>query len=119
MNPMSEWLQDNWYDFGSLLAQLSIAVILAWYGREALRILKAAKAPEAQQEPSRKLSLLDVLGSRPEERQVEAAPVAAPREPIIGRIVDHGVAWLQAPMRNAGVNPFRRVVRWFQAPIGS
>jgi hypothetical protein len=119
MSSLSEWFQDNWYDFGSLLAQLSIAVILAWYGREALRLLKASKSSVAQQEPSPKLSLLDVLAPRTADRDHETAPITAPPEPVIGRIGKNAVAWLQAPMATGGFNPFRRMVRWFQAPIGS
>jgi hypothetical protein len=119
MNPMSEWLRDNWFDFGSLLAQCAIAVTLAWYGRKALRILSASTAHAYQEEASPGLSLLNASAPRLATR--EAGPGGSEDAPAhISSGNRSGIVdWLRAPMGSSGVGPWLRMVRWFQSPMGS
>jgi hypothetical protein len=49
MNGLSDFIQDNWYELGSLIAQFAIVAMLFWYGRMWLRL---RHAPEEQPEPS-------------------------------------------------------------------
>lgn len=49
MNGISDFIQDNWYELGSLIAQFAIAAMFFWYGRMWLR---RERASEEQPEPS-------------------------------------------------------------------
>ncbi len=110
MSELSDWVQTNWYDLGSLLVQTAILAALVWYGRKTLKTIGAS-----QQQMETLLSLSLAPGAR-----VPAAPEPA-------EIADHRVAeswhklvaWLQAPMGNGLVTPWRRAVRWLQAPVRS
>lgn len=116
MDPITEWVQDNWYDLGSLLAQAAIAVILAWYGRKALRLLGTSTASHEAQEASPGLSLLNAMPPRTASQDAYAAPLASvmPNNP---GMLSGLIAWLQAPMVSRGPSPWRRAVRWLQAPM--
>ena len=41
MNQIIDWMQNNWYEFGSLLAQLTIAFIALWFASKILRAMRA------------------------------------------------------------------------------
>ncbi len=110
MSVLSDWVQTNWYDLGSLLVQTAILAALVWYGRKTLKTIGAS-----QQQMETLLSLSLAPGAR----------VPAPSEPaeIAGHRVAESwhklVAWLQAPMGSDAVTPWRRAVRWLQAPVRS
>ena len=92
-----------------MVAQGAIAIALLWYGRKVLRILEAAREPEPQRwatTPS------------PAAARFETPHIEEQREPRIGfgrRIAQ----WLQEPMTSSGSNPWRKLTRWLQAPVGS
>ena len=99
MNELSEWVQRNWFQLGSLLVQFGVLATLAWYGRSILRIIRAWD--EAQP----RVELPEAADDR-----YEGGLTATWREVL---------AWLQAPMGSGGPGPFRRVIMWLQAPMGS
>ena len=37
MGDLSDFLQDNWFELGSLIAQFGILAVIAWYARTKLR----------------------------------------------------------------------------------
>ena len=119
MSDISDWIQTNWFEMGSLLIQCAVLATLGLYGRKVLRILTASYD---QNEALRRLWFSNVAA---EERitQQAFAPAAFERA---GR-ASGGVAaawrdlitWLQAPMGSGGNGPTRRVMRWLQAPMRS
>jgi hypothetical protein len=119
MSPISEWLRDNWFDLGSLAAQCAIALILAWYGRKALSILSATSAQSYQAEASAGLSLLNATAPRLATEKAQPSRSEASPAPIKYRARIGIVDWLRAPMGSSSVGPWLRMVRWFQAPMGS
>jgi hypothetical protein len=42
MGDLSDFLQDNWFELGSLIAQFGILAVIAWYARTKLRIPAAS-----------------------------------------------------------------------------
>jgi len=102
MANLTDWLQSNWYEFGSLLIQFAILVTLASLGRGILRILRLSHG-------------LDELSARPELSHAAAAEHSGG----MGSAWNGVVMWLQTPMGSGGVGSFRRMIRWFQAPMGS
>jgi hypothetical protein len=51
------------------------------------------------------------VASAIEPERVNAPALSVPARPGVS-------TWLQAPMRSSGVSPWRKVVRWLQAPTG-
>lgn len=114
MIELSDWLQQNWLEFGTLLAQAAILIVLIWYGRKVVKTL---------------------AGSRPEEEpaleriSVPRQLVPLPDRPVIAEeekqntpgIAQRLVHWLQQPTRRQHTSPsaWRRLARWLQAPVGS
>lgn len=132
MNEMISWIQSYWYELGMLLAQLFLLVAGVWYAR---RILKAMRASQQQFGALLKLSLSDELNQRvksepqahrptpyvsadwpamSETVTPQEAPALTPEGQHRGGII----AWFKAPLWN-GPTPWRRVVRWLQAPARS
>ena len=99
MIELSDWVQSNWFQLGSLLVQFGVLATIAWYGRGILRIIKAWD--EAQP----RVALPEAADER-YERGLTSTWHSV-------------VAWLQAPMGSGGPGSFRRVIRWLQAPMGS
>jgi len=113
MMELTDWIQQNWLELGTLLAQAMIPIVLVWYGRKVVKTLEAHR----QEEPAHsRLNTSGPLGLSGVERPVmteEAfdAPGIATR---VG-------SWLQQPMSNKRNSPstWRRLARWLQAPAGS
>jgi hypothetical protein len=132
MGDVGSWLQGNWYDLGTLLILLAFLVGSAWFARNILRTLTTFQEQVAE------LLRLTVAGSSErsakdaaaEEALAEgisswlepAASVERETEAIeVGRFESargHLFAWLQGPMHGASETSFRRMMRWFQAPMG-
>ncbi len=119
MSEISDWIQSNWFELGSLLVQCALLATLAGFGSKLLRILATS---HGQNEELRRLSLPNVGAEQPTSKQVFAAPefesaghdsggVAAPWPGLI--------AWLQTPMGSGRIRSRSRVIRWLQDPIGS
>jgi len=118
---------------GTLLILLAFLVGSAWFAWHILRTLSTFQEQMGE--------LLKLTVARPSERSAKDTsaaealaegisswlePAANPvREPEViepGRFRsahEHLFAWLQAPMHASSETPFRRMMKWFQAPMGS
>ena len=101
MNDISDWVQKNWFELGSLLVQCTILATVAWYGSKVLRFLRAFF--QYQDAVRQRLSVANAAGYDSET----------------SGFWHDVIAWLQAPMGSGGQGPFRKAIRWLQAPIGS
>jgi len=198
MNDITNWMQSNWYEFGSLFAQFSFVIAAVWIGRKILKSMRAtqqqfgallrlsmtdgpynpynhderSKLSETAHEPMPRArssvvaspmlgpaaerpsaptngstsyaaferphrpeapSLSDELSGRaiasePMTSSMEdstpyvAAPLTLPEDEHGGGIAAAGrgvVRWLQTPMASSSVSPWRRMMRWLQAPARS
>lgn len=112
MGDLYEFLQDNWFELGSLIAQFGILAVIAWYSRTHLKALAASRRErETAATPSE---------SPAEFAQAEAAPVAyggvgrmlspVPGAPVLepeteaSRRADHTSAW-------------RAMIKWLRGPM--
>jgi hypothetical protein len=127
MSEVSDWMQSNWYELGSLLLQMALLVAGVCFARKILRTLKAW---QEQLGALVKLPVLDAAGERaaPPAAVERAARVAEPAHALPDREAGGaGMAatrasllhWLQTPIRSGGTAPRGRVMRWLQAPAGS
>jgi len=103
MIDISDWVQKNWFQLGSLLVQCATLAILTWYGSKMLRFLRAFFDYQDQFRERLLVSLATGASS--------GGRVAAAWHDVI--------RWLQEPMGSGGVGPFRKIVKWLQAPMGS
>jgi hypothetical protein len=114
---MSDWIQSNWFELGSLLIQCAILATLAWYGRKTLRILRDSQSQGATLERLRPSNATaeqttlrqTVTPTRPESAEYGVDVTATVRPNLI--------SWLQAPMRSRGVDSRYKFIRWLQAPM--
>jgi len=131
------WIQSNWYALGNLLAQFAFLAAGIWFARKILRTMRAS---QEQVGALLKLSVTGSVAERPSssviaERTLSGAspywlappeipPVSVPEPRVDGpgrwTVARHKlVVWLQTPMSTGEVAPWRRVVRWLQAPVRS
>jgi len=137
MNEVTVWIQSNWYELGTLVAEFVFLAAGIWFARKILRTLRAS------QEQVGALLKLSVTGGATERQSPNAAadrplaaaspywltpsetPLAGPPEHAenVPRQVathKHGlIVWLQTPMSSGGVAPWRKAIRWLQSPAGS
>lgn len=122
MTQFSDWIQANWFEFGILVVLSAILATAVWFARN---ILKSLRASQEQVGALLRLSFSDVLPAPAASLQSNATPVQslqerAPRGPnplVVG--TRNLVNWLNAPMRRRSVSPWRKAVRWLQAPARS
>ena len=112
MIELTDWMQQNWLELGTLLAQAAIPIILIWYGRKLLKTLEVSRhgAPAIQ-------SLrVTAINSPP-----DAAMIAEEERETAPGVARRFTQWLQQPMTNHRTtpSPWRRLARWLQAPVGS
>lgn len=131
MSDFSSWLQDNWYELGSLLTLMAFLIAGVWFARNILqtirafqdqiaallKLLLASPAKRPLKSPSVKDALAEGISSWLE---TPAISLSEPRAKEPNRFVlacSRFLARLQGPIRAASAAP-RRVVRWLQAPVG-
>lgn len=127
-------LANRWYQTGSLLLQAGFLIAAVWSVRAILQnmrasqeqmgaLLKLTVSGGASGEESLRTARPTpyLLDGWPEGASNTASAIATaqgdgrPRKrPWLGMS-----AWLQAPMVSSGISPWRRAVRWLQAPAGS
>jgi hypothetical protein len=125
-------LANQWYQAGSLLVQAGFLIAGVWSVRAILKNMRAS-----QQQMGALLKLTVSGGASGEESlrttdrptpylldgwpDAAANPVLVPGQSERPRkSVWSGMAtWLQGPMVSSGISPWRRAVRWLQAPAGS
>jgi hypothetical protein len=128
MSEFTAWMQSNWYALGNLLFQFAFLAASVWFAREILRTIRAS------QEQVGALLKLSITGASTERTLAGASPYwLTPSEiPPVGpldppesgpsqwAVARHSlVAWLQTPMNSGDTTPWRRAIRWLQAPAGS
>ena len=145
MTEFSTWMQSNWYEFGSILAEFAFLITGVWFAR---KILKTLRASQEQFGALLKLTLTDELNERANasaeaQRSVSSVeadrptpyvmadwptateapalsmPESEPRRNFLGAAWRGTVQWLKAPIRKPGPSPLRKVARWLQAPARS
>jgi hypothetical protein len=131
------WIQSNWYALGNLVAQFAFLAAGIWFARKILRTMRAS---QEQVGALLKLSVTGAVAERPSSSVIAERTLAGaspywltPAEPtpsVLSEPAEMGptrwevarrsaLEWLQAPMSSADVVPWRRVVRWLQAPAGN
>lgn len=136
MNEFSTWMQSNWYALGNLLLQGAFLTAAIWFARDVLRTMRAS---QEQVGALLKLSITGALTDRHSatatERsfataspywltppEIPPAPLTEPIEsgPSRWAVALHSVnVWLQTPMSTGEVTPWRKAIKWLQAPARS
>jgi hypothetical protein len=117
MNEFSAWMQANWYALGNLLLQASFLTAAIWFARDVLRTMRAS---QEQIGALLKLSMTSPYWLTPQE--FPPAPLSEPIEsgPSRWAVALHSVTvWLQTPMSTGEVGPWRKAIKWLQAPARS
>jgi len=134
MNEMSAWIQSNWSALGSLFIEGAFLAAAVWFGRKILRTLRAS------QEQVGALLKMSVTGAISERQSSSGAaersfanaspywltppevPAAAPLQELHESrpsLLHRAILWLKTPMKRAQVAPWRRAIKWLQAPARS
>jgi hypothetical protein len=134
MNEMSAWIQSNWYALGNLFIEGAFLAAAVWFGRKILRTLRAS------QEQVGALLKMSVTGAISERQSSSVAaersfanaspywltppevPAAAPLQELHESrpsLSHRAIVWLKTPMKRAEVAPWRKAIKWLQAPARS
>ena len=137
MNEFSTWMQSNWYGLGNLLIEVAFLAAGVWFARKFLRTIRAS---QEQFGAFLKLSVTGAISERPAssavaERsfanaspywltpaEIPPAPVQELHESGPSRWAvaqQRAIVWLRTPMKRADVAPWRRAIKWLQAPARS
>jgi hypothetical protein len=139
MNDFTTWMQNNWYSLGNLLSQVAFLAAGVWFARKILRTMRAS---QEQVGALLKLSVTGAVNERhsssavaersfanaspywltPGEIPAASASVSELHESGPGRFAVAGhrvIVWLQTPMSSGQATPWRKAVRWLQAPARS
>ena len=113
---MSDWIQTNWFELGSLLVQCAILVTLVWYGGKTLRIVRAL---QTRDETVERL-LPSTAAAEPTVRRTFApARLEGTEDGASGMaaVWDNLTSWLQTPMVSREAVPRGKDSRWLRAPM--
>lgn len=80
MNEIMNWIQNNWFEFGSLFAQFAFLLAAVWFGR---RILKSMRATQQQFGALLRLSMTDGLEEHSKDSEIAHEPITAPRPSVV------------------------------------
>jgi hypothetical protein len=123
MTQFIDWIQSNWFECGILVLLSAILATVVWFARN---ILKSLRASQEQVGALLRLSVSDGFpapAASPQAPAIEPAPFLrepAPRGPNPLIAAGRGVInWLNSPMRRRSASPWRKAVRWLQAPARS
>jgi hypothetical protein len=137
MSEFTTWIQSNWYALGNLFVQVGFLAAAVWFAR---KILRAMRASQEQVGALLKLSLTGSVNERPSSiaaadrpfanaspywltpPEIPPVAVSEPQEsgPSRWSVARHRViAWLQAPMSSGEATPWRKAIKWLQAPARS
>ena len=123
---------NRWYQAGSLLVQAAFLIAGVWSVRAILKhmrasqqqmgtLLKLAVSGGASGEEGLRTShrptpyLLEGWPEAAANPQLATAQSGRPRKSAWSSMA----AWLQEPVVSSGISPWRRAVRWLQAPASS
>ena len=116
MTQFSDWAVSNWFELGLLVLLTVTLTTVVWFARSILRTLRAS---QEQTGALLRLSFSDVVPTQASAAEVEVSvPILSEPSP---RGPNRLVRWFQAPMGSSSgsVAPWRKVRRWLQAPAGS
>jgi hypothetical protein len=135
MNESTSWIQSNWYQMGILLSQFAFLAVGVWFARKFLQTIRAF---QKQFGALLKLSVSGLLNERHASSALaertfasaspywltpsEIPPVTVTEEcqdsnPSRWAVAWHSIIlWLKTPMNTGSVAPWRKVLRWLQAP---
>ena len=137
MSEFTIWIQSNWYALGNLFVQFGFLAAGVWFAR---KILKTMRASQEQVGALLKLSVTGAVTERPSPSVVAersfsnaspywltpaevppSAPLALPEGgPSRWAVARHSLlTWLQTPMSSGETAPWRKAIKWLQAPAGS
>ena len=137
MNEFSTWMQSNWYALGNLFIEVAFLAAGVWFARKILRTIRAS---QEQFGAFLKLSVTGAISERPAssavaERsfasaspywltpaEISPAPLQEPHESGPSRWAvaqQRAIIWLRTPMKRAEVAPWRKAIKWLQAPARS
>lgn len=136
MNEMSAWIQSNWYALGNLFLEGAFLAAAVWFGR---RILRTLRASQEQVGALLKISVTGAISDRQSSNGAAErsfanaspywltppevpAPAAAPLQELHESrpsLPHRAIVWLKTPMKRAEVAPWRRAIKWLQAPARS
>jgi hypothetical protein len=117
MTEFSDWIQNNWFELGILFLLSATLATVVWFARN---ILKTFRAYQEQVGALLRLSFSDLI---PVQAPLAEAPVASeparsgPNRLLV--LARNLVNWFQAPMDSNAAVPWRKFLRWLQAPAGS
>ena len=108
MNGMTDWIQNNWFEFGSLSLQFATLVALVWFARNLLKIMVAS--PRRVEAP-REFTESPAMEAQPfhggMRGLIPLESATGPRESVsFGRperrdVWSSVIKWLNTPMGNA------------------
>ncbi len=122
MTQFIDWIQNNWFESGILLLLCAILATVVWFARN---ILKSLRASQEQVGALLRLSLSEGLPAPSSSLEAQTPPVPALRERAprgpnpLALGARRLVNWLNAPMSRRSASPWRKAVRWLQAPARS
>jgi hypothetical protein len=137
MNEFTAWIQSNWYALGNLLIQFAFLAAGFWF---AGKILITMRASQEQVGALLKLSVTGAITERhssstvaersfanvspywlaPEVIPPVGLPEPAENGPGRWAVARHSLTvWLQTPMSSGEFAPWRRSIKWLQAPAGT
>jgi len=137
MSEFTVWMQSNWYALGNLFSQFAFLAAGVWFARKILRTMRAS---QEQVGALLKLSVTGAVNERHSssaaaERsfanaspywltpgEIPPASVPEPHESGPGRLAvagHHVIVWLTTPMSSGQAAPWRKAIKWLQAPAGN
>jgi hypothetical protein len=136
MNEFTVWMQSNWFALGNLLIQAAFLAAGIWFAREILRNMRASQEqvgtllkltiagaiPDRHSAPAvdRSFATASPYWLTPQETSPAPLPDLNESGPSRWFIARHSlIVWLQTPMGSGEVAPWRRAIKWLQAPAGS
>jgi hypothetical protein len=138
MNEITAWMQSNWYELGTLVAEFAFVAAAIWFARKILRTLRASQEQVGallklsvtggaadRQSPNAAADRPSIAAASPywltpSETASAGSPEQAESAPHLMATHKNGlIVWLQTPMSSGGVAPWRKAIRWLQSPAGS
>ena len=134
MNEFTVWMQNNWYELGTLVSEFVFLAAGIWFAR---KVLKTMRASQEQVGALLKLSVTGPVMERQSPGAIAERPPAnaspywlTPSEAPVSEArklgetgpsqlvsARHGlIGWLQEPMSRGEVTPLRKAIRWLQSP---
>lgn len=120
MNALSDWIQANWFELGSLALQIATLASLVWFGRKAMEIFAQGRTVRHAEAPAAEPMAMEA--ATPDTTHSfhgglrGLIPMEAPeaRRPQRAARADAGVwrsivQWLNQPMNSDATTPWRRI----------